>query len=479
MNTSNTEHTQLVVIGAGPGGYAAAFHAAELGMEVTLVNEEPQPGGVCLRRGCIPSKALLHAGALIREAAQAEAWGLKFDKPAIDLEKLAAWKNSVVEKLSQGISNLCERRHVRYLAARATFESPDTIALEPVEKKQDIPRTLRFSQAIIATGSSHIIPSALKIADARVMNATDALELQEIPGSLLIIGGGYIGLEIGTIYSALGSRVTVVDMLDKLLPQVDRDLVRPLKVQLDGYFEAIHFNTKVRTITPAHTQLRAAFEGDLQDEMAFDRILVATGRYPRTQGVGLENTAITLDADGFIQTNDRCRTDEPTIHAIGDAAGQPMLAHKASHEAKVAVEDIAGYPAKPSRAVIPAVVFTDPQIAWCGLTETDARAQGRKVAGVRFPWAASGRAATLNRTEGITKLVIDPETERILGVGITGPEAGELIAEGTLAVAQGLTVSQLAECIHPHPTLSETLHEAAGAFFGLATHIYRPKRKPR
>lgn len=466
--------TELVVIGGGPGGYPAAFEAADRGMQVTLVNEDERLGGVCLNRGCIPSKALLHIAKLINESREAAEWGVKFGEPKIDLHRLREFTDGVIGKLTGGIDQLCQARGVTLVRARGTFADSNTLRLSHADGQS---QELKFQHAILATGSSPVMPSLFDIGDSRVMDSTDALELPDIPQRLLVIGGGYIGLEMGTVYAALGSKVTVVEMLSGLLPGADRDLVGPLKRRLDGLFQAIFLNTKVVGLSPGKKGLVAELEGEgVEPKQTFDRVLVAVGRRPNSGNLGLENTRAEVDDHGFVTVDEKLRTTDPSILAIGDVVGEPMLAHKATREAKVAVEALAGEPAAFDNVAIPAVVFTDPEIAWCGVTESDAKAAGRDVNVVRFPWAASGRAQTLGRTEGLTKVIFDPETQRVLGAGIVGPGAGELIAEAVLAVETAAVARDLAETIHAHPTLSETLMEAAEAVFGHATHVYRPKR---
>ena len=469
------DRTDLVVVGGGPGGYAAAFRAADLGLAVTLVDLEPNPGGVCLYRGCIPSKALLHVAKLIDEADQAREWGVTFGPPVIDLDRLRSFEEGVVGKLTGGLGQLAKRRQVRYLRARARFASPTRLALERIGDG-DIPTELEFRAAILATGSR---PSRIPgFPDSpRVMDSTAALALPDVPKRLLVVGGGYIGLELGSVYAALGSKVTVVEMLDGLLPGADDDLVRPLARRLATRFDSIRLGTKVASMQEAGKKIKVAFEGgDGPATGSFDRVLVSIGRRPNSEDLGLEHTAVAIGDDGFVRVDDGMRTAEPTIYAIGDLVGQPMLAHKASHEGIVAAENAAGKNSVFEPSAIPAVVFTDPEIAWTGLTEHEAKARGRAVEIARFPWAASGRATTLGRDDGLTKLVLDPESGRVLGVGICGPGAGELIAEATLAIEMGAVAEDLAKTIHPHPTLSETIMEAAEVFFGHATHTYRPKR---
>ncbi len=469
------ETAKLVVIGAGPGGYAAAFHAADLGMDVALVDPEKNPGGVCLYRGCIPSKALLHVAKLIGEAGHASEWGVTFGKPKIDLDRLRGFKDGVVEKLTGGLGQLTAKRKVRHFRGRARFVDSGRLDIDLVDGGTE---TLKFEHAIVATGSHPTsIPGFPE--SERLLDSTSGLELADVPNKLLVVGGGYIGLELGSVYAALGSRVTVVEMTPGLLPGVDRDLVRPLQRRLDGLLEEILLSTKVAAIKPQKNGLEVTLEGEGIDrsERLFDKVLVSVGRRPNSAGCGLEHTAVAIDDHGFVQVDAQLRTADPSIFAIGDLVGQPMLAHKASHEARVAVETIAGHKVAFEPACIPAVVFTDPEVAWCGLTETEAKERGIKVEVARFPWAASGRALTLDRDEGLTKLLIDSESERIRGVGLVGPGAGELIAEGVLAVEMATLASDLKLSIHPHPTLSETLMEAAEVFFGQSTHVYRPKRK--
>ena len=469
-----SQHAEIVVIGAGPGGYPAAFAAADHGKKVVLVNEEAQPGGVCLQRGCIPSKALLHVAKLIPEAADAAEHGLTFGKPKIDLDKLRAFKNGVIGQLTGGINGLCKARGVTLVNARATFANSNTLNLA---KADGTTEQMTFDKAILASGSSPAMPPIFAIGDPRVMDSTGALALEDIPKKLLVIGGGYIGLEMGCVYAALGSEVTVVEALPVILAAADRDLVRPLQKRLETQFKAIHVNTKVLSLTASKAGIVVEMEGEgLEPKQTFDRVLVSVGRKPNSRNLGLENTKVQVDEKGFVKIDRCCRTADPNILAIGDVAGEPMLAHKATREAKVAIEALVGEPAEFDNIAIPAVVFTDPELAWCGLTETEAKAQERDVKVIRFAWAASGRAQSLGRTEGLTKLIVENKTERILGVGIVGVGAGELISEGVLAVETASVARDLADSIHPHPTLSETLMEAAEAFIGQATHMYRPAR---
>jgi dihydrolipoamide dehydrogenase len=472
---SESPSLKIAVVGGGPGGYAAAFLAADLGMNVTLIDPEANPGGVCLYRGCIPSKALLHVAKLIEESHQAKNWGIEFADPKIDLARLRSWKESVVKKLTGGLGQLSKQRHVQYVQGRAGFENPTTLR---VTKSGGSEESLSFDRIILATGSRPAIVPTLKLDSSRMMDSTAGLNLEDIPGTLLVVGGGYIGLELGSVYAALGTRVTVVEMLPGLLPGADLDLVVPLHKRLEKVFEAIWVNTTVASVKEEGKAIRATFEGPevKEREKVFDRVLVSVGRKPNSEIPGLENTQVQVGPRGFIQVNKQMQTDDPSIYAIGDVVGEPMLAHKASHEGRVAVEAIAGHKVAFEPNAIPAVVFTDPEVAWCGLTETQAEKENREVKVAKFPWAASGRAITLDRPEGMTKLLIDPETERVLGVGIVGAGAGELIAEGVLAIEMSALASDVALSIHPHPTLSETVMESAEVFFGTSTHIYRPKR---
>lgn len=467
--------TQLAILGGGPGGYAAAFLAADLGLTVTLIDEEPNPGGVCLYRGCIPSKALLHVAKLITESRHASAWGIEFQEPRIDLAKLRGWKQGVVEKLTGGLGQLSKQRKITYLRGRAEILDPRTFIVRTAEGEQRV----GFEHGILATGSFPTKVPGVSIDSPRVLDSTGALELADVPKRLLVVGGGYIGLELGTVYAALGSRVTVVEMTDGLLPGADRDLVNVLARRVEQMCEAVLLKTKVSGVKEDGGGLRVTFEGaDIpRREDVFDKVLVSVGRRPNSRIPGLERTRVKVNARGFVEVDEQRRTDEPTLFAIGDVAGEPMLAHKASHEGRVAVEVIAGHKVAFEPAAIPAVVFTDPELAWCGLTEGQARAEGREVEIARFPWGASGRATTLDRSDGLTKLVVDKQTQRVLGMGIVGPGAGELISEGVLAVEMAATAQDVAMSIHPHPTLSETVMESADALFGTATHIYRPKRK--
>ena len=472
--------TQVVVIGAGPGGYAAAFYAADLGMQVTLVDPAVNPGGVCLYRGCIPSKALLHVADVLNEARHAEAWGVTFGAPKIDVERLRGFKSKVVNQLTGGLGRLSKQRKITYIQGTAGFR--DARTLEITREGQAAAETLPFQHAIIATGSRPSTVPGLSIESPRLMDSTGALELPDIPKSLLVVGGGYIGLELGTVYAALGTKVTVVEMTSGLLPGADRDLVNILAKRIESICEAVLLNTKVVSMKEANNGIAVTFEGDgasgdAPKERTFDRVLVSIGRRPNSEVPGLDRTRVKVNPRGFIEVDPARRTAEPSIYAIGDVVGEPMLAHKASHEGRVAIESIAGERVVFEPLAIPAVVFTDPELAWCGLTENDAKKENREVTVARFPWAASGRALTLDRPDGMTKLLLDPKTERVLGVGIVGAGAGELIAEGVLAVEMGANAKDVSMTIHPHPTLSETIMESAEVFFGTATDIYRPKKK--
>jgi dihydrolipoamide dehydrogenase len=473
---NKAESTELAVIGAGPGGYAAAFLAADLGIETVLIDPEENPGGVCLYRGCIPSKALLHVAKTITETrTEAGSWGVEFSEPRIDLRRMRAWKHEVVEKLTGGLGTLTKKRKVRYVRGRARFRDAGALDIEGADGKG---RQLRFRHALVATGSSPArLPNLASDSD-RIMDSTAALDLSDIPAKLLVVGGGYIGLELGTVYAALGSKVTVVEMTGGLLPGVDPDLVRPLTKRLEPALEEILLNTRVAETKETKKGVQVAFVGDRAPEKAriFDKVLVSVGRRPSSGDLGLENTRVEVSEKGFVEVDATRRTADANIYAIGDVAGEPMLAHKASHEGRRAVEVIAGRDVVFEPRAIPAVVYTDPEIAWCGLTESRAKQEKRKVRVLRFPWSASGRAATLGRAEGLTKLVIEPEGGRVLGVAITGTGAGELIAEGVLAVEMGASAEDLSLSIHPHPTLSETLMEAAELFLGQSTHLYRPRK---
>ena len=465
----------IAVVGAGPGGYAAAFLAADLGMKVTLIDRDENPGGVCLYRGCIPSKALLHIAKVIDESRHAKNWGIEFSEPKIDLARLRSFKEGVVTKLTGGLGQISKLRKVQYIRGDASFENSSTIRISRAAGGDE---TLSFDRIIIATGSRPAVIPSLKLDSPRMLDSTSALDLEDVPGTLLVIGGGYIGLELGTVYAALGSKVSVVEMTPGLLPGADRDLVQPLHKRLEKIFDSILLNTTVTAVKEEANGIRVCFEGkDVKErEKVFDKVLVSVGRKPNSEIRGLDRTQVRLGQRGFLQANRHLQTDDPSIYAIGDVIGEPMLAHKASHEGRTAVEHIAGHKVAFEPNAIPAVVFTDPEIAWAGVTETQAEKEGREIKVAKFPWAASGRATTLDRTEGMTKLILDPASERVLGVGIVGVGAGDMIAEGVLAIEMSALVKDVALTIHPHPTLSETVMQAAEVFFGTSTDLYRPKR---
>jgi dihydrolipoamide dehydrogenase len=464
--------TEIVVLGAGPGGYAAAFYAADLGKKVILVEQDKRLGGVCLNRGCIPSKALLHATHAIGAARESEHRGISFGAPQLDLAKLRAWKESVVSKLSGGVAQLAKMRGVDVWNGRGYFEDSRSLRVETDQGQKFI----QFEQAIIAVGSKSAMPRAFDLGNPRIMTSREALEIEDIPQNLLVVGGGYIGMELGTVYAELGSKVVVVEALDSILTGGDPDLVRLVTTRAQKAFKEIRVRTKVAKMETKGREIRVVFEADSQQkEELYDRVLVAVGRVPNCDNLGLENTKVTRDEKGFIQVDASQRTADPGIYAIGDCAGGVLLAHKATREGRIAAEVIAGESVGGEKFVVPAVVFTDPELAWCGLTEAEAKQSGIEVKVVKFPWAASGRALSFDRTDGLTKLIIDPASERILGVGIVGHGAGELIAEGVVAIEMGATAKDLALCVHPHPTLSETLMEAAEVFYGHPTHTFVKK----
>lgn len=470
-----SDKIKLTVIGGGPGGYAAAFLAADLGMDVTLVDLDKNPGGVCLYRGCIPSKALLHVAKLIHEAEEAKKWGIEFGEPKIDIDKLRDFKNKVVNQLTGGLGQISKQRKINFIQGRASFINSSTLKIEKVDG-QTIKHT--FEKAIVATGSVIATIPSLNIQSKRLLNSTSALDLPEIPKSLLVVGGGYIGLELGSVYQALGTKVSVVEMMPGLLPGADRDLVNYLSMRIKKSFAEVMTKSKVLEMKEVGDGISVKIEdekGNIADKV-YDYVLMSIGRKPETRGLGLENTKVTVTDRGWIKVDKQLRTTDPNIFAIGDIAGEPMLAHKASHEGRVAVEVIAGHKVTFEPLAIPAVVFTDPEIAWAGITEEQAKKDGIKHEVAKFPWAASGRAVTLDRNDGVTKLIVDPNTQRLLGIGICGPGAGELIAEGVLAIEMGANVTDLKLTIHPHPTLSETIMDAAEVFFGQSSHFYKPKK---
>jgi dihydrolipoamide dehydrogenase len=463
--------SEVVVLGGGPGGYAAAFLAADRGLRVTLIDAGAKPGGTCLHVGCIPSKTLLHAAHLITAARESGAFGITFAPPQVDINVLRAKKDKIVDMHASHLVELCKKRGVTFVSGRGVFTSPETIQVEGGP-------AVHFKNAIIATGSVPTKLPALSLESPRVLDSTSALQLTNVPATLLVVGGGYIGLEMGTVYAALGSKVTCVELTGSLLPGVDADLVRPLAARIKGLFHQVYLNTKVAKIAEAKAGIRATFEGDLADkEQTFEKIMVAVGRRPNSTNLGLDKAAVDVDEKGFVKVNEQRRTTNPNIFAIGDVAGEPMLAHKASHEGKLAAQVIVGEPLVWDPRAVPAVVFTDPEIAWCGLTETEAAKQARPVRVARFHWAASGRATTLGRTDGVSKIITDPKNDRVLGVGLCGAGAGELIAEGVIAVEMGATAKDIALSIHAHPTLTETISEAAETLHDLASHVLVNRKK--
>ncbi len=470
-------HTHVLVLGGGPGGYAAAFMAADLGLQVTLVEAHASLGGTCLLSGCIPSKALLHVARVVSETREVAGWGLRFDRPHLDLDAMRARKEKLITMLSGGLAQLAKRRNVTRIEARGVFVDSQTLQLEGGDPATYESPRITFDHCIVATGSRPAVPQAFDLDTDRVMDSTAALQLPDVPESLLVVGGGYIGLEMGTVYAELGSKVTVVELTESLLPGVDRDLVKPLAKRLDRVMHVIHLGTKVAAIEDVVEKIHVTIEGpDGNDQIEFDRVLVSIGRRPNTSGLGLENTRAEVNDAGFIQADRQQRTADPHILAVGDVTGEPMLAHKASYEGKVAAEILAGKSVEFAPTAIPAVVFTDPEIAWAGLTAEQAKREGREVAVAQYPWQASGRAQAVGRTDGLTKWIIDPATDQLLGCGMVGAGAGELIAEAVLAIEMGCTARDVADTIHPHPTLSETVAFAAETHLGFATEIYRPRR---
>ena len=468
-----TQETELLVVGGGPGGYAAAFRAADLGLEVTLVEQDPKPGGVCLHRGCIPSKSLLHLSEVIGDAEHAASMGVTFGAPNIDLERVRAWKNTVSDRLADGLLELCEKRGVQFVQGRAVFESSGECRLSDAEVSH-----VRFKHAILSTGSRPTsLPNIEFRQEGRIMDSTLALDLQDIPESLLVVGAGYVALEMGSVYAALGSEVTLIVHRDRLVRAADPDLTVPLKRKLDEIFHSIHFNTKVTSIKEQKDGVEVTMEGEIEPlKQRFDRILVAVGRVPNSDGLGLENTQVKINKRGYVEVDEQQRTADPKIFAVGDVVGGYMLAHKAMHEAKVAAEVIAGQPSAFDARAIPAIVYTDPQIAWCGLTEEQARSEGRPIQVTRFPWKFSGRALSMDAPHGLTKMIIESDTQRILGVGAVGRQAEGLIAEAVLAIEMGALAEDVALSIHAHPTLSETEGEVAEIFLGRSTHVLPKKR---
>lgn len=467
-------HAEVLVLGAGPGGYTAAFRAADLGKQVVLVEKFASLGGVCLNVGCIPSKALLHVAKVISEAEEVAHHGVTFAKPKIDIDKIRGWKESVVNKLTGGLSMLAKQRKVQVVQGTAKFTSTNHVAVETKDGK----KTISFDSAVIAAGSSVARIPGFPYDDPRIIDSTGALQLQDVPKRMLIIGGGIIGLEMATVYDALGSKITVVELMDQLIPGADKDLVKPLHKRIEKRYEAIYLKTKVNKIEAQKTGLKVYFEGEQAPEpQLYDRVLMAVGRRPNGRDIGADAAGVTVNERGFIPVNIQMRTNVPHIYAIGDIVGDPMLAHKAVHEGKVAAEVIAGHHAAFEPLTIPSVAYTDPEIAWMGLTETQAKAQGIAYEKANFPWAASGRALSVGRDEGTTKLLLDPNTRRILGAGIVGVNAGELIAEAVLALEMGSDMEDIGLTIHPHPTLSETLGFAAEMAEGTITDLIPPRKK--
>jgi dihydrolipoamide dehydrogenase len=468
-----TIKTEIVVVGAGPGGYAAAFYAADLGKKVILIEREKRLGGVCLNRGCIPSKALLYATHQIVNARESAHRGITFTEPTLDLSKLRAWKESILEKLAGGVATLAKMRNVQVITGRAYFEGSQKLRVETEHGQQFV----EYDKAILATGSNAAMPKVFDLGNPRIMTSTEALQVDEIPENLLIIGGGYIGMELGTVYAALGSKITVVEAMDSILAGADPDLARPVVAIAKKAFKEIRLKARVVKMSTVGKQIKVEMEFNGQKlEELYDRVLVAVGRVPNSTDLGLENTGVQIDEKGFVKVNPQQLTNDPNIYAIGDIAGGVLLAHKAHKEGKVAVENINGENVVFENIVIPAVVFTDPELAWCGLTEHEAKEKGIKYEVAKFPWSASGRALSFDRTDGLTKMLIDPESDRVLGVGICGTNAGELIGEATLAMEMGATAEDIALTVHPHPTLSETLMECAEAFYGHATHTIARKK---
>ena len=467
-------HAEVLVVGAGPGGYSAAFRAADLGKKVVLVDKGATLGGVCLNVGCIPSKALLHAAKVIDETREMADHGIAFGAPALDIDKLRGWKDGIVKKLTGGLSGLARQRKVTVVTGVGTFLSPKSL----LAKTADGEKTISFDQAIIACGSEPITLPFIPHGDSRVIDSTGALELNGLPNRLLVLGGGIIGLEMATVYHSLGVKVTVVELMDQIIPGADKDIVTPLMKRISKRYENILLKTKVTAVAAEADGLRVTFEGPngTSDDL-FDRLLVAVGRSPSGKMVGANAAGVTVDERGFIAVDKQMRTNVPHIFAIGDVVGQPMLAHKAVHEAKVAAEVAAGRNSVFDAKVIPSVAYTDPEVAWVGLTELEAKASGVKYGKGVFPWAASGRSLSLGRDEGVTKILFDEEHERVIGCGIVGPSAGDLIAEAALAIEMGADAADIGLTIHPHPTLSETLGMAAEAFEGTITDLYMPRKK--
>jgi len=472
---SSTKHIDILVIGSGPGGYAAAFRSADLGRNVTLVDKDPTLGGVCLNRGCIPSKTLLHISKVLEEASSLKKMGVTFSKPIIDIDLVRDWKNKIVSQLSTGIGQMAKARKVKTIQAKATFLSDTEVQLKSGSKKE----TITFNHCIVASGSSSSFMPGIPFENDNVLTSKTALDLKKIPDSLLVIGGGYIGLEMGTVFSALGASVSVAEFLPNLLPGADPDLVKPLTRKLKKEFSNIYLSTKITKVDPKKPSgLSVTMEKDGKDiSKDFEQVLVAVGRKPNTKKMGVENTNIKIDDRGYIAVDKYQKTNVKNIYAVGDIAGNPMLAHKATHEGKVAAEVICGLPAAFDAKVIPAVIFTDPEIAWVGVTETEAKEKSIPYEKGEFPWVASGKSLAIGRNEGRTKIIFDKETKRTIGVGIVGPNAGDLISEGALAIEMGADAEDIGLTVHPHPTLSETLANAAEVFEGTVTDLFIPKKK--
>jgi dihydrolipoamide dehydrogenase len=471
-------HAEVLVLGSGPGGYTAAFRAADLGRKVVLVERYPTLGGVCLNVGCIPSKALLHAAKVVDEAREMGERGIRFGEPEIDLDTLRSWKDSVVGKLTAGLASMAKRREVTVVRGTGTFASPHTLTVEG----EDGTKTVSFDAAIVAAGSRVMELPGIPWDDPRVLDSTRALELREVPDRLLVVGGGIIGLEMASVYAALGSRITVVELLDRLMAGADPDIVKPLRKRIEPRYEAIHLETKVAEVKAQKNGLKVRFEaasegGEAPEPKIFDAVLVAVGRRPNGDRIGAEAAGLEVDDRGFLRVDERQRTNVPHIYAIGDIVGQPLLAHKASHQGKVAAEVASGERSAFDARVVPSVAYTDPEVAWAGVTEEEAKERGIAYGKGTFPWSASGRSLGLGRDEGMTKLLFEEETGRLLGAGIVGPNAGDLIAEVALAIEMGCVAADIGLTIHPHPTLSETVAFAAEAFEGTLTELYKPKRR--
>ena len=472
-----SEIRELVVVGGGPGGYVAAFKAADLGVKVTLIDPEKNPGGVCLYRGCIPTKALLHLVKTKRAALKAAGWGLDFGEPAVDLKAIRKFKEKVVKKLTGGVGSLLKQRKITHIRGTAAFTDKKTLF---IDGEGDQPKQLEFEKAIIATGSRPLgLPNLSEFTSDRLMYAEDALELPEIPETLLVVGAGYIGLELATVYGELGAEVTITEITDQLMPGSDRELIKIFEKENKKLFKEILLNTRVVGMSETDGGIEVRFENEEGEEqrVEYEKVLLTVGRGPNTEKLRLDTAGVETDEKGFVVVDEARRSSNPDIFAIGDVTGPPLLAHKASHEGIVAAEVVAGGKSAYDPRGVPAVEYCDPEIAWCGMSEEEAREAGFSVKVSRFPWAASGRATTMDRSDGLTKLIIDRESERILGAGIVGKDAGELIPEAALAIEMAALASDVADTIHPHPTLSETIMEAAEGFYGSPTHIYRPDKK--